>query len=339
MNSFSTKNYKDNLEHFCEPDKLSSLLLKCGNSGSAILPEGSSLVTVFPLININTSQFSNSCIKLNFTSNVIAINLVGSFIFQLFKLCDNQLQSTTVGPQWIFSRSAPDDTDISSFSFSVCDRDCNFCLSKECKYAVVMLPSDGNAGSVVVTNATLSAIALNNSSAKLMKESTVNNKNNPCIKPYLGLRPAILKCGASQLTLFRGESINAITTTSTVASVKANTSCLCNPCIRFEFASNIIVPTGTEIANITFQIFKNCTNQSQPIPVGPQWTFRTPVATSDTFSFFVCDCNTCSNECCTYTVQATARVLAIGDAGATTTVTIKNATLSVLAVDNSNENC
>jgi hypothetical protein len=307
---------------FSEHNELSSVILKCGNSGSAIIPQGTTNVTVFPIICLTTSRLGNSCIKLNFTSNIVAINLIGTLTFQLYKLCENQLQATTVGPQWTFSRTAGV-TDISTFSFSLCD--CDICSSKECKYAVVMFPSSENTGNVLITNATLSAIAVDNSKVKLMNELV------------------ILECGSPNSTLLPGESINAITTTATVASVNLNASCLCNPCIRFEFASNIIIPTTTANATLTFQVFKYCSNQVQPIPVGTQWTFLTSVAptgtTSDMFTFFVCDCNTCSDECCTYTVQVTATVLATGGDGATTTITINNATLSALAVDNTNKNC
>jgi hypothetical protein len=148
----------------------------------------------------------------------------------------------------------------------------------------------------------------------------------------------ILKCGTPGSTSLPGVATNAITTT-TVASITLNNSFVHKPCIRFEFESNIIVPTTTASATLTFQIFKNCINEFQSIPVGPPWTFLTPVTSGNMFSFFVCDCNTCSDECCTYTVQVTATVLAIGETGATTTVTLNSATLSAFAVDNVNEYC
>lgn len=328
MNPFTESHYIDDFEPISEENKLNSVILKCGNSGSAIIPQGSTLVTVFPIICLNTSCLCNSCIKLNFTSNVVAIGLVGTLNFQLFKLCENQLQATTVGPLWTFSRSART-TDISAFSFFVCD--CDICPSKECKYAVVMIPADGNTGNVAVTNATLSAIAEDNCS-----NSHVENHSS---RSQIELSPTILKCGTPSSTILPGTSVKATTTTVTVASVNVNTSCLCNPCIRFEFSSNIIVPTTTANATITFQISKNCPNHIQPIPVGSQWTFLTSVAANDMFSFFVCDCNNCFDECCTYTVQATATILANGEAGATTTVTINDATLSVFAVDNPKVRC
>jgi len=149
------------------------------------------------------------------------------------------------------------------------------------------------------------------------------------------LSPVILKCGTpSSLTL--PGTVTGITTTATVASVTIDASCLYNPCIKLEFTSNIIVPDLTN-ATINFQVFRNCNNQFQSIPVGPQWTFITSDQTSDILTFFICDSKICSNKCCTYSVQLIATVSADGGegrAGATTTVTIIAATLSALIVDN-----
>lgn len=335
MKEFSELPYKNDFKSSSEPNKLSSVLLKCGNSGSAILPEGSSLVTIFPIITLNTSRLSNPCIKFRFTSNIIAINLVGTFTFQLFKLCDGQLQATTVGPQWIFSRVEADNADISTFSFSVCD--CDVCPSKKCKYAVVMIPSGGNTGSVVVTNGTLSALVVGKPCVNSMEESIFNDKHVPCSKVHLEPSHVISKCGNIQSTVLGGSSNNIAT--ATVASVSVNTSCLRNPCKILEFTGNIIVPTITANVTLNFQIYKNCTNEFQRIPVGSPWTFLTPVTTSDMFTFFVCDCNTCSDECCNYIVEVNATGLANNETGVTTTVTINAATLSAFAVDYANENC
>ena len=168
--------------------------------------------------------------------------------------------------------------------------------------------------------------------------SDVNYKDkSECFCDPNKLSSAILKCGTSYSTILPGSNITEITTTATVASVTVNTSCFCNPCIKVEFASKIIVPIGIETANITFQMFKSCRNQFQPIPIGSQWTFQTSVGRSDVFSFFVCDCDTCSNECCNYTVQVTGTILDVGDGGGSggnNDVIINSAMLSVIAIDN-----
>jgi hypothetical protein len=102
---------------------------------------------------------------------------------------------------------------------------------------------------------------------------------------------------------------------------------LCDPCVKLEFASNIITNvafTGT----ISFQVFKLCRGQLQPIPIGPAWLFTNTLTlggTGETFSFFVCDCDSCFDDCCTYTVVATNTSAIVGGA------TIGNATLGAVA--------
>lgn len=118
-------------------------------------------------------------------------------------------------------------------------------------------------------------------------------------------------------------------TNFTVATVTVDTKGFKKPCIKFEFASNIV--TTAAVLTLNFQIFKQCKNQLVPIPVGPVWTFSrlAAVTSSDTFSFFVCDCDICDAECCTYSVVAT--VAGVATVGVTS---INNATLSAIVVDN-----
>ncbi|MFL0198271.1 DUF4489 domain-containing protein [Clostridium sp. WILCCON 0269] len=101
-------------------------------------------------------------------------------------------------------------------------------------------------------------------------------------------------------------------TTATITTITVDTSKFCNPCTKLEFTSNIIVtptaPTAPFIGTLNFQVLKLCDNQ-QPIPIGGQFSFAltqvaaAPFATM--FTFFVCDCNQCLNECCTYAVTVT----------------------------------
>jgi hypothetical protein len=157
------------------------------------------------------------------------------------------------------------------------------------------------------------------------------------------LCPVLLKCGTPGLTILPG-NVDGITTTTNVASVTVNTACLCNPCIKLEFTSNIIVPAATLSVTISFQIFKLCNNQFQAIPVGPQWSFSrataigVALASSDTITFFICDCGNCFNECCTYTTQVTATILDAGGGGGGD-VTILNAILSAFVVNSVNQCC
>lgn len=169
-------------------------------------------------------------------------------------------------------------------------------------------------------------------------ETHFNDASKHFSAPHQKLCPLLLRCGTPASTVLPG-SVDGIMTTTNVASVTINTPCLCNPCIKLEFASNIIVPAGTLSVNITFQIFKLCNNQFQAMPVGPQWSFsRVAVVGSDMFTFFVCDCNTCLNECCTYTVQVIATIIdAVAGGGGD--VTIHNATLSAFVVNCVNQCC
>ena len=158
-----------------------------------------------------------------------------------------------------------------------------------------------------------------------MNSRSHNNCSSCC-----ELHTSILKCGCPGSVTLQAPSVAGVAPTPIiVSSVTIDTSCLCEPDVKLEFASNIILPLTVTAATFTFQIFKLCSNQLQRIPVGAQWSFSRLVAvgSSDTFSFFVCDEAICNNECCTYTVEVTPISL-VG----TGTVLITNAAISALAV-------
>ena len=149
--------------------------------------------------------------------------------------------------------------------------------------------------------------------------------------------PTILKCGCPGSAVIQGPLVVGTTSPpATVSSVSVDTSRLCDPCVKLEFASVVSIPLLVTAATITFQVFKICGNQLQRIPVGPQWTFSRliGVGSSDTFTFFVCDCGSCNDDCCTYVVEAVATSL-IG-VGA---VSISNATLSAIATCSTSNCC
>lgn len=162
-------------------------------------------------------------------------------------------------------------------------------------------------------------------------ETFYKKKHLPC--------SVILKCQGSNSIILPGSSVAAITTKTYIATVNVNTT-HCDPCIKLEFTSNIIVPVTTTSATLNFQVFRICKNQLQPIPVGPQWTFIrfASLGTSDEVTFFVCDCNTCPCECCTYLVQVTATILAAagGEIPTTSTVSINSAAISAIIIDSGN---
>jgi hypothetical protein len=134
----------------------------------------------------------------------------------------------------------------------------------------------------------------------------------------------IIKCGSPSSTAI--PVIAAAGTTFTLASLNLNTSRLKDPCIKLEFASNFVT-TAAFAGAFSIQVFKQCGNQFTPIPIGPSWALGSLAALSaTTFSFFVCDCDSCFNDCCTYTVVAT-----VTTAIAAGTLTINNATLGAIA--------
>lgn len=147
---------------------------------------------------------------------------------------------------------------------------------------------------------------------------------DPCDKKKEKFCPTIIKCSSPGSVTLPPATVAG--TTFTLTSLTLNTRELEDPCIKLEFASNLVATvafTGT----VNFQIFRQCNNQITPVPIGPIYTFSlVALLSSQTFSFFVCDCNSCFNECCTYTVVAT-----VTSAVTVGTLAINNATLGAIA--------
>lgn len=172
---------------------------------------------------------------------------------------------------------------------------------------------------------------------KNKNENKGNHNNRECREPEYcceekkcALRPnrTLLKCSIPITTNI--PTTTAANTSFNLANLKIDTRKFHDPCIKFEFASNILTASGTLILN--FQIFKQCKYQSTSLPVGPVWTFSrvgSPANENDTFTFFVCDCDTCDDEYCNYSVIVTIESLETQSG-----ITIKNASLSALVVDN-----
>ena len=133
---------------------------------------------------------------------------------------------------------------------------------------------------------------------------------------------ALVKCGCPSSVQVPALA-EAGSTVLTLSTLTLDTSCFCDPNIKLDFTSNIVA--GVAFAGtINFQIYKQCRGQLTPVPVGPAWQSGALAISSTTFSFFVCDSDSCLDECCTYTVVATVSspaALALG-------VSINNATLA-----------
>lgn len=170
-----------------------------------------------------------------------------------------------------------------------------------------------------------------------MSEIAINREENGsfcepnycCDKRRCTLRPnkTTLKCGTPGAVTLPLATLAG--TTFNLANINVDTKNYSKPCIQFQFSSNIV--TTAAVLSLNFQIFKQCKNQLIPVPVGPVWTFSRLVAVteSNTFSFTVCDCDNCDDECCNYSVSAT--VVGVATVGVTA---ISNASLSAIIVDN-----
>ncbi len=123
-------------------------------------------------------------------------------------------------------------------------------------------------------------------------------------------------------------AVTAAGTTFNVARVNIDTRGFRRPCIKLEFASNIVT-TGA-LLTLNFQIYKLCKNQLVPMPVGSVWVFSRLYAVTEgnTFTFYVCDSDIYDEECCNYSMIAT--VAGVATVGVTT---INNATLSAIVTE------
>lgn len=141
----------------------------------------------------------------------------------------------------------------------------------------------------------------------------------------------MLKCGNSGSLVLPANT--RADTRFTLTTVNVNIKDLKKPCIKLEFTSDIATTDAALI--LEFHIFKQCKNMT-PFPIGPIWTFSRSLAITDsnTFSFHVCDCDICDDECCTYSVVI--RVASIVTVGVTT---INNALLSAFIVENDCNAC
>lgn len=337
MNLLSNTNFKDDYENSNKCIDSYGQMLKCGEVSQALFFNGAIIGTASPAatITLDTSKFCNPCIMFEFTSNIIGTLFQGTLNFQLYRSCDNQLP-IPIGPQFYFTQPiAAYFADM--FSFFICD--CDSCPSESCSYSIVV-STGGSApviGNIGVFAARLAAI--------ITDKPKHDDGCSPCNKLNIKNNRTILKCGTpgGAISITPGTLAG---TAFTVGTLALNTSCLCNPCVKLEFASTLAYssPTTIDSTVLTFQLFKLCDNQLNPIPVGPQLVFSVPFTTvivppaapgfsgTSTFSFFVCDCDICSHECCTYSLVATA-----GTADAP--VTITNARLSAIVVDNNCRCC
>ena len=134
---------------------------------------------------------------------------------------------------------------------------------------------------------------------------------------------ALVKCGCPSSVQVPAIAAGG-STNLTLATLSLDTSCYCDPNIKLDFASNV-VSTVELTQTISIQVFKQCRGQFAPAPIGPSWQLGGVAAdSSTTFSFFVCDSDSCLDDCCTYTVVATINAAEAITAG----TSINNASLA-----------
>lgn len=173
-----------------------------------------------------------------------------------------------------------------------------------------------------------------NSNSKYIEDACRNDRRDSDGRNRRPQTAINLKCSApGSVTV---PALAEMGATFTATSLTVNNTNFCNPCTKLEFTSNITVPVGF-IGTLSFQIFKQCRNQFAPVPVGPAFIFSRTLALvigeSDTFSFFICDCDSCNDDCCTYSVVVT-NLSAI-----TLGLTITNATLGAITANQGNTCC
>ncbi len=99
----------------------------------------------------------------------------------------------------------------------------------------------------------------------------------------------------------------------TIASLTLNTAILKNTCIKLDFVTNYHV-FGLTAGTMKFQVYKQCDNQIEAIPIGPSYLYGPLACGNRPISFFISDFdNSCfpENSCCTYTVRVSAAHLMV----------------------------
>ncbi|MBU3160604.1 DUF4489 domain-containing protein [Clostridium frigoris] len=156
----------------------------------------------------------------------------------------------------------------------------------------------------------------------------------------------LLKCKDSSLVTVTATSGTVVGTPGTavltprLASISLDTGRFHDPCVKFDFSTNIVVApgAGTSVA-VTFQLNKLCKGETVATVIGNPWVYATAATATDIIAFTVCDCDCdngcdCESDCCTYFISAsTAATLTAGTVATTSTVTFNNPTLAALVVE------
>jgi hypothetical protein len=134
-----------------------------------------------------------------------------------------------------------------------------------------------------------------------------------CRKPGHPLpKPILFECGNGNGFSYRaGTSIEkshiCMCQERTVGNVTIDTTCLCKPKTQINFTCNCAYdhgnkPSVTAECHLDFTLYK-CVDNGCETPIGTwQYRVRTNEHLTETFTFFTCDCSSCSG-CTNYTVR------------------------------------
>lgn len=123
-----------------------------------------------------------------------------------------------------------------------------------------------------------------------------------------------------------------------LATLRLNTAKINNPCVKIDFTTDLNV-IGATAGTLTFRVYKQFDNQTQPIAVGGPFIYSPVTVGSVPVSFFVSDCDlTCcsNNTCCTYIVEVSAANVTTGEVSS---ITFTNSTIAATISSNVCCNC
>jgi hypothetical protein len=173
-----------------------------------------------------------------------------------------------------------------------------------------------------------------------------NEKDCSCKKPKEEGTKVILKCNNSNpMTVIATSGIvvgtpGTAVLTPRLAALSLDTGHFQDPCIQFDFSTNLVVTPGAATAvAVTFQLNKLCKGETVSTAVGNPWIYSTAATVTDIITFIICNCDCdngcdCDSDCCTYFISAsTVATLTAGIVATASTVTFNNPTLSALVVE------
>jgi hypothetical protein len=162
--------------------------------------------------------------------------------------------------------------------------------------------------------------------------------------------PTVLKCSPTNGGSFTVPAIPPATPLE-LSRVSVDIPKRCDACVKIEYASTVTFTliaalSTTSSFSFTVSIYKNCFNSGRTL-VGSYTYAKSTTAlaavgtnfgATEPFSFFVCDCNSCSSGCCYYTAEITAATLTPG-VGGTVTASVNSPALAALVVSSEHHEC